>query len=131
MIMDSSCFVHQEDPALEEHRRDLIVIAARALDKARMIRFDERTGYVFSTDLGRTSSHFYIKFDTVEVSVTLIHSVHRVHTRLENLESASHIVVMNFYVKNTFMDILLELLKKPKIVWRRDTSDREVLYLGS
>jgi len=56
---------------LEEHRRDLIVIAARSLDKARMIRFVEGTGYMYSTDLGRTASHFYIKFDTVEVSLTL------------------------------------------------------------
>ena len=32
-----------------------------------MIRFDERTGYLFATDLGRTASHFYIKYDTVEV----------------------------------------------------------------
>lgn len=65
-ILNSSCFHYQEDPTLEEHRRELIVIAGRALDKARMIRFDERTGYMYSTDLGRTASHFYIKFDTVE-----------------------------------------------------------------
>ncbi|KAK2190751.1 hypothetical protein NP493_71g05055 [Ridgeia piscesae] len=57
----------EEDPTLEEHRRDLIVIAARSLDKARMIRFVEGTGYMYSTDLGRTASHFYIKFDTVEI----------------------------------------------------------------
>lgn len=31
-----------------------------------MIRFDERTEYLYSTDIGRTSSHFYIKYDTIE-----------------------------------------------------------------
>ncbi len=46
---------------------DLIKAKARLLDKAKMIRFDERTGYMYSTDLGRIASHFYIKYDTVEV----------------------------------------------------------------
>lgn len=34
-----------------------------------MIRFDQRTGYLNSTDLGRTASHFYIKYATIEVSL--------------------------------------------------------------
>lgn len=63
------CFC-QDDPMLEQHRRDLIVVAAKALDKAQMIRFCERTGTLSATDLGRTASHFYIKYDTVEVSVS-------------------------------------------------------------
>ena len=41
--------------------------AGRKLDQARMVRFDERTGYFASTDQGRIASHFYIKYDTVEV----------------------------------------------------------------
>jgi len=48
-------------------REDLIKLNARKLDKARMIRFDERNGYLSATDLGRTSSHFYIRFETIEV----------------------------------------------------------------
>ena len=59
----------QDDPMLEQHRRDLIVIAAKALDKVQMIRFSDRTGTLSATDLGRTASHYYIKHDTVEVSV--------------------------------------------------------------
>ncbi|XP_061176706.1 activating signal cointegrator 1 complex subunit 3-like [Saccostrea echinata] len=57
----------ENDPLLEQHRRDLIVDAGRKLDKAQMVRFDERTGYFASTDQGRIASHFYIKYDTVEV----------------------------------------------------------------
>lgn len=57
----------RDDPLLELKRRDIITDAARRLDKAKMIRFDERTGYLHATDLGRTASHFYIKYDTVEV----------------------------------------------------------------
>lgn len=55
------------DSTLEKKRRELITAAAMNLDKARMIRFNERTGDMNVTDLGRTASHFYIKYDTVEV----------------------------------------------------------------
>ena len=53
-----------DDPQLGGKRRDLIVTAARLLDKTRMIRFEERTGMLHATDLGRTASHFYIKVFT-------------------------------------------------------------------
>ncbi len=52
---------------LETFRREQITIAARALDKAHMVRFDESNGYLHITDLGRTASYFYIKYATVEV----------------------------------------------------------------
>ena len=61
--------VTQDDPMLERHRYDLIIAAARQLDKAKMVRFEERTGFLHSTDLGRIASHFYIKYDTVEVGL--------------------------------------------------------------
>uniref|UniRef100_A0A182M3Z2 Activating signal cointegrator 1 complex subunit 3 n=1 Tax=Anopheles culicifacies TaxID=139723 RepID=A0A182M3Z2_9DIPT len=57
----------REDPSLERKRRQLIHTAAMALDKARMVRYNDRTGDLNVTDLGRTASHFYIKYDTVEV----------------------------------------------------------------
>ncbi|XP_073703976.1 activating signal cointegrator 1 complex subunit 3 [Garra rufa] len=57
---------YQMDPLLELYRKELVVESGRKLDKARMIRFDERTGYFASTDLGRTASHFYIKYNTIE-----------------------------------------------------------------
>lgn len=53
---------------LEKHRKDLIINAGRKLDKAMMMRFDEATQSLNSTDLGRIASHYYIKYDTVEVS---------------------------------------------------------------
>lgn len=56
----------QDDPMLEKWRRENIVVGARNLDKAKMIRFTERTGDLSITDLGRTASHYYIKYDTVE-----------------------------------------------------------------
>eukprot|EP00094_Tigriopus_californicus_P013560 TCALIF_13117-PA protein Name:"Similar to ascc3 Activating signal cointegrator 1 complex subunit 3 (Gallus gallus)" AED:0.06 eAED:0.06 QI:112/0.94/0.95/1/0.78/0.75/20/319/2227 len=65
----------RDDPLLEIKRRDIITDAAKRLDKAKMIRFDERTGYLHATDLGRTASHFYIKYDTVEVFNELIRPI--------------------------------------------------------
>lgn len=44
-----------------------LVIQTIILIQAKMIRFDERTSYLHATDLGRTASQFYIKYDTVEV----------------------------------------------------------------
>lgn len=56
-----------EDPTLEHKRRELIISAANCLDKAQMIRYNARTGDLHCTDLGRTASHFYIKYSTVEI----------------------------------------------------------------
>ena len=49
------------DPGLVMHRRKLVVDAARRLDRARMIRFDEKSGQLYQTEAGRIASHFYIK----------------------------------------------------------------------
>ncbi|NXD34834.1 ASCC3 protein, partial [Copsychus sechellarum] len=57
---------YQMDPVLEKHREQLVIEVGRKLDKARMIHFEERTGFFSSTDLGRTASHYYIKYNTIE-----------------------------------------------------------------
>ncbi|XP_043498023.1 activating signal cointegrator 1 complex subunit 3 [Polistes fuscatus] len=56
-----------DDPNLEQKRKTLIDAAAKALDKAKMIRYNIRTGDVNTTDLGRIASHYYLKYDTVEI----------------------------------------------------------------
>ncbi|KAI4494071.1 hypothetical protein M0802_009225 [Mischocyttarus mexicanus] len=56
-----------DDPNLEQKRKELIDAAAKALDKAKMIRYNIRTGDVNTTDLGRIASHYYLKYDTVEI----------------------------------------------------------------
>ena len=62
----------REDNTLVAKRRAIINDAAKNLDKARMIRYDESNGIMSSVDLGRTASHFYIKYDTVETFNELI-----------------------------------------------------------
>lgn len=54
------------DPELTAKRKSLITDAARALDKAKMLRFDEKSGNLYSTDLGRVASHYYIQYRSVE-----------------------------------------------------------------
>uniref|UniRef100_A0A8C9Y3Z0 Activating signal cointegrator 1 complex subunit 3 n=1 Tax=Sander lucioperca TaxID=283035 RepID=A0A8C9Y3Z0_SANLU len=65
---------YQMDPSLELYRKELVVESGRKLDKAKMIRFEERTGYYASTDMGRTASHFYIKYNTIETFNELFNS---------------------------------------------------------
>lgn len=47
-------------------QRSLVADAARALDKAKMMRFDEKSGNFYCTELGRIASHFYIRYSSVE-----------------------------------------------------------------
>lgn len=61
------------DPGLEKHREQLVIEVGRKLDRARMIRFEERTGFFSSTDLGRTASHYYIKYNTIEVKYMILY----------------------------------------------------------
>ncbi|XP_076632793.1 activating signal cointegrator 1 complex subunit obelus [Colletes latitarsis] len=56
-----------DDQYLEQTRRELIDIAARKLDEAKMIRYNLNTGDLNTTDLGRIASYFYLKYDTVEI----------------------------------------------------------------
>ena len=65
----------KSDPNLEVKRREIITEAASKLDRAQMIRFDERVGSLNATDLGRTSSHFYVKHNTIEVFNELLKPV--------------------------------------------------------
>lgn len=57
----------QRDPSLSIKRHELIRNAARELDKLKMIRYDQRGGNLYTTELGRIASHFYLKHATVEV----------------------------------------------------------------
>ncbi|GBG84220.1 hypothetical protein CBR_g38192 [Chara braunii] len=54
------------DPGLVSKRKELITDAARSLDRAKMLRFDERSGNLYVTDLGRVASHYYIQYTSVE-----------------------------------------------------------------
>ncbi|XAR63795.1 DNA helicase [Bertholletia excelsa] len=54
------------DPSLTLKQRAFVAEAARALDKAKMMRFDEKSGNFYCTELGRIASHFYIQYSSVE-----------------------------------------------------------------
>ena len=60
------------DPGLLDHRRKLIKQAASTLDRAKMIRFDERSGQLYQTEAGRTASHFYIQVKSMEIFDSLM-----------------------------------------------------------
>ncbi|GAX76248.1 hypothetical protein CEUSTIGMA_g3692.t1 [Chlamydomonas eustigma] len=53
------------DPTLEAHKRALIVDAAQQLKSSQMTVFDERSGNLFVTELGRVASHYYIRHNSM------------------------------------------------------------------
>ena len=55
------------EPELLDRRRQLITNAARELERSKMARFDERSGNLYVTDLGRVASHFYIRHSSIIV----------------------------------------------------------------
>jgi activating signal cointegrator complex subunit 3 len=57
---------HALDPLLAGKRRELITQAADVLAKSKMVTFDEETGIITSTDLGRVASHYYIHYETIQ-----------------------------------------------------------------
>ena len=55
------------DPGLVRHRRKLVTEAARTLHRAKMVKFDEKSGFIYQTEAGRIASHFYIKQASMEL----------------------------------------------------------------
>ncbi|KXJ73287.1 hypothetical protein RP20_CCG016160 [Aedes albopictus] len=99
----------QDDPTLEQKRRQLIHTAAMSLDKARMVRYNERTGDLNVTDLGRTASHFYIKYDTVEVFNDMIKPIMNEADILAMMSNAQEFEQLK--VRDDEMDELDELTR--------------------
>lgn len=54
-----------EDHGLHSRRASLVQEASKALDDARMCRYDNRTGVLSSTDFGRVASHYYVSHETI------------------------------------------------------------------
>lgn len=63
---------YEGDEALEQKRVDLIHSAAMVLRKSNLVKYDEKTGKLQSTELGRIASHYYITHASMETYNTLI-----------------------------------------------------------
>jgi activating signal cointegrator complex subunit 3 len=57
----------ESDPTLSVRSVQLVKDAAKTLDQYKMIRFNEASQNLAITDLGRVSSHFYIRAESVAV----------------------------------------------------------------
>lgn len=62
----------QDDPALTQRRRDLIIGAARRLQKLQMIIFNETTESLTPKNLGRIASNFYVLNTSIEIFNNLL-----------------------------------------------------------
>ncbi|EGO01821.1 hypothetical protein SERLA73DRAFT_120470 [Serpula lacrymans var. lacrymans S7.3] len=56
-----------DDPQLGHKRSELATLAAKKLADARMIVFDQSTGALAATDLGRIAARYYIRHSSVEI----------------------------------------------------------------
>ncbi|KAK3330391.1 Sec63 Brl domain-containing protein [Apodospora peruviana] len=63
---------YEDDVALEQKRVDLIHSAAAVLQKSNLVKYDEKTGKLKSTELGRIASHYYITYGSMDVYNKLI-----------------------------------------------------------
>ncbi|KAK0733880.1 Sec63 Brl domain-containing protein [Lasiosphaeria miniovina] len=63
---------YEDDEALEQKRVDLIHSAATVLKKSNLIKYDEKTGKLQSTELGRVASHYYITHGSMDTYNKLI-----------------------------------------------------------
>ncbi|KAH8837569.1 hypothetical protein MCOR27_001688 [Pyricularia oryzae] len=63
---------YEDDEALEQKRVDLIHSAATVLRKGSLIKYDEKTGKLQATELGRIASHYYITHGSMDTYNTLI-----------------------------------------------------------
>lgn len=63
---------YEDDDALEQKRVDLIHSAALMLRKSNLIKYDEKSGKLQSTDLGKIASHYYITSTSMDTYNSLI-----------------------------------------------------------
>ncbi|KAF4587861.1 activating signal cointegrator 1 complex subunit 3 [Ophiocordyceps camponoti-floridani] len=63
---------YEEDDQLEQKRVDLIHSAATVLRQSNLIKYEEKTGRLQSTELGRIASHFYITHGSMNTYNNLI-----------------------------------------------------------
>ncbi|KAG8421650.1 Pre-mRNA splicing [Metarhizium acridum] len=63
---------YEDDDALEQKRVDLIHSAALMLRKSNLIKYDEKSGKLQSTELGRIASHYYITSTSMDTYNNLI-----------------------------------------------------------
>ncbi|KAH0437006.1 pre-mRNA splicing helicase [Colletotrichum camelliae] len=63
---------YEDDEALEQKRVDLVHSAATVLKKSNLVKYDEKTGKLQSTELGRIASHYYITHGSMDTYNNLI-----------------------------------------------------------
>ncbi|MBE3042258.1 DEAD/DEAH box helicase, partial [Candidatus Bathyarchaeota archaeon] len=62
----------RDDPMLVQRRRQMVIQAAKELQKCQMIIFNEKTDELKSKDIGRIASQFYILNTTIQIFNTMM-----------------------------------------------------------
>ena len=53
------------DPTLEQHKRSLVIGATKTLKASQMAVYDDKSGNLYVTELGRVASHYYIRHQSM------------------------------------------------------------------
>ena len=84
------------DARANAKKSEWLANAAMALDKARVVRYDRKSGSLYTTDLGRIASHFYLKTVSIEGYQAAV-SEHMSYAAILKMVSAStefgHLIV--------------------------------------
>ncbi|KAJ9224018.1 hypothetical protein DTO207G8_8311 [Paecilomyces variotii] len=64
----------RDDPMLVQRRRQLIIQAARVLQKSQMIIFNEKTEELRAKDVGRIASQYYVLQTSIEIFNEMMHA---------------------------------------------------------
>lgn len=65
--VDPTLLSDNRDPGLYRRRLELVHAAARALEAANLIRYDQRSGLISGTEQGRISSYYYLGHESMGV----------------------------------------------------------------
>ena len=71
---------YEEDNALEQKRVDLVHSAATVLEKSSLVKYDQKSGRLQTTELGRIASHYYITHNSM---LTYNHHIQPLITPIE------------------------------------------------
>jgi activating signal cointegrator complex subunit 3 len=57
----------ESDPQLATRKRKLVEQSLRLLDESQMVSFDPKSGNLYTTNVGRTASHYYLHYESVKM----------------------------------------------------------------
>ena len=118
----------RNDPNLVHFRRDAILKAVKKLQASQMVRFDENTNVLHSTEIGRIASHFYIGCESMAIFLKKMTDARGDPVQLDDDDDLLSIVASSrdfaqLRVRSEEEDELLDLSRKLPIMLQKKNND--------